>query len=275
MKSPFPGMDPYVEACELWEDFHDDLIADIKRVLAETLPKGYLARTKKRCYIELVETEGKQRHPFVPDVSVTAPPGHKPTASKAATSATATLKGEPVSMRAFIDREYQEKFIDIYELHPERRLVTSIEVLSPANKRRNSIGRKKYLRKRKGLLLGKANLVEIDLLRGGERMPMVDDWPESPYALLVARADEAPHCRVWPASFASPLPEIPVPLTESASDVVLAVQPLIDSIYERNRYADEIDYATPLTPALGDDEATAVAKLLRAAKKSGAGRRAR
>ena len=26
MKSPFPGMDPYIEACGLWGDFHSHLI---------------------------------------------------------------------------------------------------------------------------------------------------------------------------------------------------------------------------------------------------------
>ena len=30
MRSPFPGMDPYIEACGLWGDFHQDLIGAIK-----------------------------------------------------------------------------------------------------------------------------------------------------------------------------------------------------------------------------------------------------
>ena len=38
MRSPFPGMDPYIEACHLWEDFHHDLILEIKSVLAAVLP---------------------------------------------------------------------------------------------------------------------------------------------------------------------------------------------------------------------------------------------
>ena len=29
MKSPFPGMDPYIEACGLWGDFHHELISEI------------------------------------------------------------------------------------------------------------------------------------------------------------------------------------------------------------------------------------------------------
>jgi hypothetical protein len=193
MKSPFPGMDPFIEACGLWEEFHDDLIAEIKRYLRARLPTGYVARTGKRSYIVLAEANGKEEHSF------------------------------------------EEKFIDIFELQPRRRLVTSIEVLSPSNKRRRSKGWKRYLRKRHALLLGKANLVEIDLLRGGDRMPMLDPWPASPYTLLVAREERAPRCRVWPAFFDRPLPAIPVPLSRPDPDLTLDLQPLVDTIYEGGR----------------------------------------
>jgi hypothetical protein len=33
MKSPFPGMDPYLEACGLWEGFHNRLINKIDETL--------------------------------------------------------------------------------------------------------------------------------------------------------------------------------------------------------------------------------------------------
>src|SRR5437660_455617 len=95
-------------------------------------------------------------------------------------------------MQAFIDEHFRENFIEIYEGEPEPRLVTCIEVLSPSNKRGGKKGWKLYLRKRNALLLGKANLVEIDLVRGGRRMPMVGKWPESPYYLLVARESRGP-----------------------------------------------------------------------------------
>jgi hypothetical protein len=158
-------------------------------------------------------------------------------------------------MRAFIETEYEEKFIDVYELKPERRLVTSVEVLSPSNKRRRSVGWKKYLRKRQALLLGKASLVEVDLLRGGDRMPMLDPWPDSPYAVLVARDTEAPHCRVWPAFADRPLPTIPVPLSRPDPDVALALQPLVEAIYDRGRYGEEIDYRKLPEPPLRPQEA--------------------
>ena len=133
MKSPFPGMDPYIEACGLWGDFHHDLISEIKYALAQAAPERYLVRAGERSYVVLVE------------------------------------------------EEHREAFVEIYEATPEQRLVTSIEILSPSNKRPRTPGYDLYLRKRQSLLLGDANLVEIDLLRGGSRMPMLDLWPDSPF----------------------------------------------------------------------------------------------
>src|SRR3712207_9248145 len=83
-------------------------------------------------------------------------------------------------MRAFIEEEHREAFVEIYEGTPERRLVTCIEVLSPSNKRPGTPGWDLYLRKRQSLMLGGVHLVEIDLLRGGQRLPMLDPWPDCP-----------------------------------------------------------------------------------------------
>ncbi len=156
-----------------------------------------------------------------------------------------------------------ERFIDIYEQPSRQRLVTSIEVLSPSNKRQGSKGWKIYLRKRRALLLGKANLVEIDLVRRGTRMPMLDRWPDSPYYLLVARDEWAPDCRVWPAFFDEPLPPIAIPLNRPDADITLALQPLIDGIYQRARYYEQIDYSRLLKPPLSPEEAAWLTKQLR------------
>src|SRR5262245_24469144 len=220
MASPFPGMDPYIESCGLWADFHQHLIEAISGVLADQAPDHYLVRVQERSYLVLVESEGKKEHPFIPDVSVSTPQGaRKKPSRKNGGTALAEPPGEvePVTLRAFIEEEHREAFVEIYEANPEQRLVTTIEVLSPSNKRKDSEGRKLYLRKRQSALLGGINLVEIDLLRGGERMPMVDDWPDSPYTLMVARDPQL--CRVWRGHFRTPLPPIPVPLAKPDPDI--------------------------------------------------------
>jgi hypothetical protein len=255
MPSPFPGMDPYIEACGLWGDFHDDLISEIKRALAHAAPDRYLVRTGERCYVVLVESNGKTSYPFIPDVSVSAPPGRKKsTKTSAAAVAEPATAIEPVEMRAFIEDEHREAFVEIYEATPEQRLVTTVEVLSPPNKRPGTPGWELYQRKRQSVLLGGVNLVEIELLRGGQRMPMLDPWPDSPYTLLVGRAKKNV-CKVWPTYFQRPLPTIPVPLARPDPDIPLDLQPMIAAIYQRSRYKRSIDYNKPPSPPLSPEEA--------------------
>ena len=169
MKSPFPGMDPYIEACGLWGDFHHGLISAIHDDLAQAVSERYFVRAGERSYVVLIEGDGKEIRPFYPDVSVTTVRRKKASRKKGGTAvAEPVLRVEPMVMRALVEDEHREAFVEIYEATAEQRLVTSIEVLSPSNKRPNTTGWEVYLRKRQSLLLGDVNLVEIDLLRGGE-----------------------------------------------------------------------------------------------------------
>jgi hypothetical protein len=172
-------------------------------------------------------------------------------------------------MRAFIAEEFREPCVEVYEADPEPCLVTCIEVLSLANKRRGSEGWNLYHQKRQELLLGAANFIEIDLLRGGERMPMLDPWPNSPYTLLVCRRERAPYCRVWPAHFQRPLPNIPVPLASPEPDVTLNLQSLIEEIYTCSRYHRRAPAGVrgergTLVPCCGKEQGTNVPRSPRA-----------
>jgi hypothetical protein len=249
-------MDPYIEACGLWGDFHFNLIAQISLQLADAIPERYVVRTSERSYLVLVESNGKESYPFVPDVSVTTPRGRKKGARKGGTAVAERATGqEPHILRAFIEDEHREKFIEIYENEPEKRLVTTIEVLSPSNKRPGTEGWDLYVRKRQSILLGNVNLVEIDLLRGGRKMPMLDPWPVCPYTLMVARAGKPHLCRVWEGHFQHPLPAIPVPLAKPDPDISLDLQPLIDTVYQHFHYERSIKYTAELTPPLSPEQA--------------------
>lgn len=48
MPSPFPGMDPYLEAPEIWPDLHEALAGEIRRQLNLALPRPYYARLEMR-----------------------------------------------------------------------------------------------------------------------------------------------------------------------------------------------------------------------------------
>jgi hypothetical protein len=263
MKSPFPGMDPFIEACGLWGDFHSHFIEKISERLAEAVPERYVVRAGERYYVALVESEGKKTYPFLPDVSMTSPRTRRKTEKKGGTAvAEPAGAAGPVTMRAFVQEEHREAFIEIYETDPEQRLVTAIEVLSPSNKHTGTEGWDLYQRKRQSLLLSDVNLVEIDLLRGGQRMPMLDPWPDSPYTLLVARAKKFQLCRVWPAHFQRPLPPLSVPLAKPDADVPVELQPMIDAIYLRFRYERSVDYSKPLIPSLDSKDTAWLEKQL-------------
>ena len=269
MSSPFPGMDPFIEGCGcLWGDFHHHLIEEIGKQIADSAPRRYLVRTDLREYLELIEEpENPKRKPFIPDVKITESqrPKRLPGGNGVAVAErdTETDTGESQLLRAYSEEENREAFIEIYDIGSKERLVTCIEILSPANKLRSSTGQEVYCRKRKGLILGEVNFVEIDLLRGGERMPMVDPWPRSPYALLVSRAASWGNCRVWPAYALKPLPIIPVPLLKPDADLSIQLQPMIETIYRRFRYEQTIDYRKPINPPLAADETAWLKKQLR------------
>ena len=121
MKSPFPGMDPYIEASGLWEDFHSHLIEKIGERLADVAPEHYLVRTGERSYVALVESEGKKSYPFLPDVALSARRRPEKGPEKGGTALAEPLgEAEPVTMRAFVQEEHRETFVEIYETTPGR-----------------------------------------------------------------------------------------------------------------------------------------------------------
>ncbi|MHB1426542.1 MAG: DUF4058 family protein, partial [Gemmataceae bacterium] len=142
MKSPFPGMDPYIESCGLWADFHLSLISQIHGALADAAPERYFVRAGERSYHVLIESEGKSEHPFTPDVKITAPEDGKKPKKRAGGVAVVepTTENEPLTLRACIEEEHREAFVEVYEADPKQRLVTTIEVLSPSNKHPNTKG---------------------------------------------------------------------------------------------------------------------------------------
>jgi hypothetical protein len=247
-------MDPYIESSGLWRNFHANLLIKIQDTLADLVPRSYLVRAEERSYLLLVGEDEKEVRDFYPDVRVidreSRPKkrGKRRAGSAAVAAATLPTEQQPMKLSAFVENEVRETFIDIFATEPEQRLVTTIEVLSPTNKERGGYGWELYLRKRQAALVCGVHLVEIDLLRGGTRLPMRDPWPDSPYTLLVARARQQFRCEVWPAYFHLPLPILPIPLAAPDADVPLALQPLIDSIYSRLRYGETIDYDKPLAP---------------------------
>lgn len=254
-RSPFPGMDPYIEACGKWEPFQQRLIGSIDDALAAALPAGYSSEVQQRRYVIL----GSERSEIIPDADVTGPRVVRKTRRRRE-----ALDGS-LAVAAFTESEYREAFIEVQDAE-EGHVVAVIEVLSPSNKRNGTAGWKKYVKKRRACIRSNAHFIELDLLLGGTRMRMADDMPDSPYYVLLCRQPDGPMCRVWPASYREPLPPLRIPLARGEPDVVLPLQPLVDDIYERHGYRTKLDDAEPLAVALPDAEAAWIRETASAAR---------
>src|SRR5256885_11574297 len=68
MKSPFPGMDPYLEDQGRWPDFHASMITYCRDALSERLPPDYVAQQGED--VRVVTWQEGPFRPMEPDVSI-------------------------------------------------------------------------------------------------------------------------------------------------------------------------------------------------------------
>ena len=104
--------------------------------------------------------------------------------------------------------------------------------------------------KRKAILLQKVHLVELDLLVGGNRLPLSEPLPVGDYFVFVSRADHYPDCDVYAWTIRHPLPTIPIPLRSPDADIQIDLGKVFRATYERGRYEPELFYGEPPTAPL-------------------------
>jgi len=120
-------------------------------------------------------------------------------------------------------------------------LVTSIELISPTNKRNPGLGL--YRQKRDRLQRAGVHLLEIDLIRRGTRPGADEDWPTSNYVMSLIRRHHA-QAEMWPLSVRDRLPVLPVPLRAPDPDVPLDLPTALATIYDEAYYELENNVAT-------------------------------
>ena len=263
MPSPFPGMDPYLESPEFFHDVHILLIAQLTGILNAQLPEGFSARMEERVYVGSDE-------PFDPDIAVlrlvSAP--NLPTENRGSIMVAPRTVSLPRRIPLVIFEE-RLQHIQIVTARGRKRVVTTIEVLSPANKRGK--GREQYLEKQRELLQSPVHLIEIDLLRGGQHSVAADatllreETDTWDYLVCLHRAG-AGVVECWDIRLPETLPEIPIPLTPEVPDLLLDLQIAFDSLYDKGPFRREVDYITAPTPRLRDEAATWAEQLLREKK---------
>ena len=205
MLSPFPGVDPFLEAQGYWVEFHWKYNNYVQEAIAERVPDDYEVRI-----------EGRLSLVCDPDLE-----------------------------------EVSEQRIEIRRF-PNRELVTAVELLSPSNK--EPPGDRLYYKKRLELIHQQVHLVELDLLIGGERLPMEDELPAGHFYAFVSRAERRFLSETYAWTIRDPLPPIPIPLKAPDPDILLDLAAVFARVYQGARYERSIDYARPLALPLSKED---------------------
>lgn len=245
MKSPLPGMNPWLEGY-LWPDVHNDLASAIRSLLAPQIAPKYVARLaiatildsdpESEIGITYPDVEVLQRQNRVEEPKMTY--GNV----KLTEPTVITPFKIPITLR-----------IPIVEIRDtaNNKLVTAIEILSPVNKRNPNLI--DYRIKIDDLHRSGVHILEIDLLRRGTR-PFSTKKNASHYQMMLLRAGTH-NAALWAINVQDELPVLPVPLRAPDPDVVLELGKALDIIFERSLYHLSINYAEkPAPPAFSEED---------------------
>ncbi|MBD2771264.1 DUF4058 family protein [Iningainema sp. BLCCT55] len=165
MPNPWTGMNPYLEQSDYWSDFHNHLIAALALDLVPKLLQKYRVVTDKWVYkvsSDLASAIG------IPDLTVQ----QRRTCEPVTTTVTTSDLQLPIKVGIPLLEGVRQSYIEVKDA-ATKEVVTAIEILSPANKR--GYGRQKYESKRQQVLDSLTHLVEIDLLRDGDPLPILSN----------------------------------------------------------------------------------------------------
>jgi hypothetical protein len=258
-------MDPFLEHPAHFPGLHDSMITYLQEFLQGRLPEPYYAAIGDRVWVEV------SRRSVGPDVKVLRE-DQKSTRegdSAGAVAVATEMRTKPIVVHVPHD-EVRETFLNIYTWQGSERLVTSIEVLSPANKTPGEHGRDLYLQKQNELLASSTHLVEIDLLRAGQHTTAVppplarEKVGLFDYHVCIHRFDQWQDYHVDPIRLPERLPEIAIPLLPGDPAVPVDLQTVLDRCYDVGPYRRRVHYRdnTP-GPPLRPDQTEWVTQLLR------------
>ena len=260
MRSPFPGMDPWLEL--RWRDVHASIVIYIRNELQRQLPDTLVARAEEDILVDAADQPPKLVRP---DATVAEErPGAE--AGGVAVLAPPATVAKPFLVRV-VEPELDRR-VEIIDLASGERVVTAIEVLSPSNKLPGR-ARDAYRAKQRDFIAGGVNFIEIDLVRQGHWVFSADEAMvplplRTPYMVCVFRATQPDVRAFYSLPLREELPRIAIPLRSGDRDVALGLQAVINQAYEDGRY-ERTDYRRPLNPPLSAEDAAWATDLLRKA----------
>lgn len=244
MTRPFPGIDPYLELPPFWGDFSPKLLTAIQNQLLVHLLPDYDVRMEE--YLMLT-SEDERLH----RVTISTPNWWSEADSG---GSTAVLEPSTLEMEYPELEPHTERHLQIIH-RASQRVVTVLELLSPSNKSPGQDGLGRYLDKRNEFLASGSHLIELDLLRGGQRLPMSEPLPLGDYYALIGRVERKPRCQVICWSLRTKLPPIPIPLLPTDPEVTLDLDAAFGLAYESSFYSRRLPYDEALVPPIRDTDA--------------------
>lgn len=236
-------MDPYLEGYR-FHDFHNSLISTCKRLLTPQLVPRYVPFIES--YTVLDNNDRSTGIDIMyPDLGVFI--GKDDKVEEPSAVYEIKHKFTPPTMKVDAEEEFGLR-IPYLEIRDKgnNKLVTVIEMLSPINKR--TAGRAAYREKCDKLHAAGVHLLEIDLLRRGERAFKNQALKNAHYGVRLFRGN-GKDVDIWTIDIKDTLPVLPVPLLESDSDAVLDLGKAFDLVYTESLYDRIIEYdETPPPP---------------------------
>ena len=244
-------MDPWLEQPAWRPNVHQRLITYASDALQKLVGDRYFVSIGERVYVEAPE------HSYYPDVSIVEQRSGRGVAAAVGADIPVVVIVETV--------EHREVFLEISDAVSGERVVTVIEVLSPANKRPGP-GRDLYLRKQAEILNSNTSLVEIDLLRDGEPTVAVPSQRRaaSAYSVVVSPVTDRFRRELYPIGLLDRLPRVAIPLGQGDPPAVLDLQAVLDEVYEKGGFGRRIDYGRPPVPPLSAGDQAAAHQVLAA-----------
>ncbi|MEM7793832.1 MAG: DUF4058 family protein [Cyanobacteria bacterium P01_C01_bin.118] len=226
MIMPFPGMDPYLEHPEIWPGVHLLLITTLAESLTPQLRPKYSVLVAVRLY----ETPPEQK----------------------ANTALVSPSSQPMLVEVPMPVTVRQGYLEVREV-ATKEVIAAIELLSPINKRPGQ-GRRTYETKREHVLASSTHLVEIDLLRAHEPMPILGQGWHSDYRILVSRSELRPQAELYGFNLRDKIPTFSLPLSQDDQAPTVDLQSVLNQIYERSGYDLKLDYQEDPVPSFNDEE---------------------
>ena len=107
------------------------------------------------------------------------------------------------------------------------------------------------------------HLVEIDLVRAGDPMPVEGYSGDAPYNILVSRNELRPSAELYPFGVQSRIPDIVVPLLNDEDEPTLRLGELVRDIYLQDLYGRLVNYHDDPTGPLSVDDRGWIDRILR------------